>query len=91
MPSSSGNLPFRFWVFDHWFTPLTRKQLDQALIHHWQVSYDNDVERGKSTSRDFAAMLPVLQDVFGALRHPDMVEGLKNLSYCPWCWPASIY
>ncbi len=82
-PSNSGTTPFRYWIFDNWFNPLTREELDQALIHHWQVSYDNDVERGKSTSRDFDAMLPALRTAFIKLRHPDTVEEFKGLMGVP--------
>lgn len=79
----SGIVPFRYWLFDNWFTPLTRPQLDKALLHQWQVGYDNDVERNKRTSRNFASMIPELQTAFIRLRHSDTVEALKKITGIP--------
>jgi hypothetical protein len=54
-----------------------------AMIHKWEVSYDNDVERGKRTSRAFDAMLPELRTAFLKLRHPDTVAEFAKLTGIP--------
>lgn len=45
--------------------------------------YDNDVEKGKRTSRDYDTMLPELRTAFIKLRHPDTVEEFKKLTGVP--------
>lgn len=71
--ASSGDKPFRHWIIDDWCSPLTREQMNAALLHRWEVSYDNDVERGKRTSRNFIMMIPELQEAFARLRSPENV------------------
>lgn len=80
METREGTVPFRHWVVDNYWPALTREQLDRALLHQWEVSYDNDVERGKRTSRNFGGMLPELQTAFIKLRHEDTVQELAKLT-----------
>lgn len=76
-----GNDPFRWWVFDNFCKPLTPERMADAMMHRWQVSYDNDVERGKKTSCDFITMLPELQDAFRRLQQS--VQGFSSLTEIP--------
>ena len=75
--------PFRHWIVNNWFTPLKPERVADAMLHHWQVSYDNDVERGKKTSRDFITMLPELQEAFATLRSKTTVDSFSRLSAIP--------
>lgn len=76
-----GNDPFRWWVFDDFFKPLTPERMADAMMHRWQVSYDNDVERGKKTSCDFITMLPELQVAFKTLHQS--VTAFSSLADIP--------
>lgn len=67
MATRAGTTPFRHWIIDDWHEPLNRNELGQALLHNWEVFYDNDVERGKKTSRSFGSMIPKLKSAFGKL------------------------
>ncbi len=78
-----GNDPFRWWVIDDFCKPLTPERMADAMMHRWQVSYDNDVERGKKTSCDFVTMLPELQDTFHRMRTPEQVAELSKLTGIP--------
>lgn len=62
---------------------MTAERQQDALNHRWQVSYDNEVERGKRTSRDYITMLAELQTAFMRLRHPDIVAELAVLTGIP--------
>lgn len=53
------------------------------MNHRWEVSYDNDVEHGKRTSRYFDEMIPELQTAFSKLRHPDTVAAFAGLTGIP--------
>lgn len=83
LPTSSGVDPFKWWIFDDWFQPLTDVRMADAMLHQWEVAYDNDVEKGKRTSRNFETMLPELRTAFIRLRHPDTVEAWKGLTDIP--------
>lgn len=76
-----GNDPFRWWVFDDFCKPLTPERMADAMLHRWQVSYDNDVERGKKTSCDFITMLPELQVAFKTLHQS--VTAFSSLADIP--------
>lgn len=78
--ASSGNVPFRHWVFDDYWQPLNEIRMADAMLHQWEVFYDNELERGKKTSRQWNLMLPELKTAFIKLRHPDTVEELANLT-----------
>lgn len=81
---SKGDVPFRHWVFDFpHVAPLSDIRMADAMLHNWQVSYDNDVEHGKKTSRDFDNMLPELQQAFKHLRHPAFVDMLNEMTGIP--------
>lgn len=53
------------------------------MQHRWEVSYDNDVEHGKRTSRHFDEMIPELKTAFIKLRHPDTVASFASLTGIP--------
>ena len=76
-----GNDPFRWWVIDNYCKPLTPERMADAMLHRWQVSYDNDVERGKKTSCDFITMLPELQVAFKTLHQS--VTAFSSLADIP--------
>ena len=78
--TSSGVHPFRHWIIDDYCPPLTDIRMADAMLHRWQVSYDNDVERGKKTSRDWDGMLAELRTAFIRLRHPETVAELAELT-----------
>lgn len=64
---TSGTDPFRYWIIDDWHEPLSGERMPDAIMHKWEVSYDNDVEHGKRTSRNYGAMIAPLQSAFGKL------------------------
>lgn len=78
--SDSGLHPFRYWTFDNFYQPLTDIEMADAMMHKWQVSYDNDLERGKKTSRNWDTMQAKIRTAFLRLRHPDMVQHLAELT-----------
>lgn len=80
MLSQSGSEPFRYWIWDNWCAPLTEEQMNAALLHQWQVHYDNELERNKRTSRNFMMMIPELQDAFTYLRINTHVEEWKQIT-----------
>lgn len=79
----SGDSPFRWWIVDDWFKPLSDIRMADAVLHPWEVSYNNDVERGKRTSRNWEAMLPELRTAFIKLRHDDTVKEWANITSIP--------
>lgn len=81
--SMIGDNPFRYWIEDGWFKPLDDTMMADAIMHKWEVSYDNDVERGKRTSRNFNGMLPRLQHAFAALRDPFYVKHWSEYAGIP--------
>lgn len=76
----SGNHPFRYWIVDDFCKPLTEQQLNKAVLHKWEVDYDNELEKGKRTSRNFFAMIPEIQHQFEHLRHPHFVDELSRIT-----------
>lgn len=75
-----GDVPFRWWVIDNFWKPLTPERMADAMMHRWQVSYDNDVERGKKTSCDFITMFPEMQMPFAKLRDPEQIERFTKMT-----------
>lgn len=80
MEIRSGQVPFRWWIIDDFLTPLKPDRMADAMLHKWEVAYDNDVERGKKTSRNFAGMIPELQTAFTKLRCEKTVKMLADLT-----------
>lgn len=62
----------RRWVFDDWCAP---QPIETGRM---EVSYDNEIERGKSTRRDVANL-----DIFQRLRSPETVQQFRDLLDCP--------
>lgn len=80
---SSGSNPFRYWVYDNWCQPLKPGRMADAMLHKWEVSYDNDLEYGKKTSRNFNQMLPELQDAFNVLQSDETLARFINITNVP--------
>lgn len=58
--------PFRHWILDEWCEPLP----EVSVLSHWEVGYDNDVERGKLTTREIGPA----GAVFARLLDPSFVR-----------------
>lgn len=58
--------PFRHWIIDHWCVPCG--PLPPGLP--WEAEYDNDLERGKRTLRDWLALPDDYAQVFEELNDP---------------------
>lgn len=54
-----------------------------AMLHQWEVHYNNELERGKRTSRNWEGMLPELRTAFISLRHPDTVAEISRITGIP--------
>lgn len=80
---SSGDKPFRYWIIDNYREPLTDIRMADAMLHRWEVSYNNDLERNKRTSRDWSGMPAELRTAFIDLRHPDTIAKLSKLTGIP--------
>lgn len=80
---TKGDNPFRYWVFDNYLQPLKPERMADALLHKWEVAYDNDVERGKRTSRNYCSMLPELQGAFKKLQSDEELARLIQLTDIP--------
>ena len=79
----SGTHPFRYWIFDNYCEPLAPARMADIMLHRWQVSYDNDVERGKRTSRDWGNMPIEARAAFEMLRAPYTVANFAHLTGIP--------
>lgn len=77
---SSGDVPFRHWIIDDYWPPLSEIKMADAMLHQWDVFYDNELERGKRTSRQWNLMLPELKTAFIKLRHADTVQELTRMT-----------
>lgn len=75
--------PFRHWIIDDWFQPCSVDEVPVADWRGWEVSYDNDVERGKKTSRAWDWMPARLRTAFLRMRHPDTVDAWSKLTGIP--------
>ncbi|HEX4608505.1 MAG TPA: 2OG-Fe(II) oxygenase [Urbifossiella sp.] len=66
MAVAHGTDPVRWWVRDGWTAPLTGA-VPPAGHPCWEARYDNDLERGKRTTRDPGAV-PGLNPLFVRMR-----------------------
>ena len=78
-----GTEPFRHWIIDDYFRPCLSWEIPGQNWRGWEVSYDNDVERGKRTSRDFYNMPSRIQEAFNHLRSQETVEAWRTITEIP--------
>lgn len=92
-----ASAPFRHWILDDWFHPCLPSEVPALDWPHWEVAYDNDVERGKRTSRAFDQMTSRLRTAFLRMRHPAIVDqwakltGIASLIDDPECHGAGLH
>lgn len=73
--SYEGDQPFRHWVIDRYCEPIPPDELPKSEWDGWEVHYDNDLERGKRTSRAIADLPDSIGEVFAELRDPLLIRG----------------
>lgn len=66
--------PYRHWVADHEFEPLSAAEMKAVSSLKFEVAYGNDVEQGKFTLRDPELMPPTAARVLSSLRDPERLK-----------------
>jgi len=66
--------PFRHWILDGAFEPLTAAEMANIQTLKFEVAYGNDTEQGKFTVRDDALMPRTAAFTLAALRDPERIK-----------------
>jgi hypothetical protein len=88
--------PFRHWIADDEFEPLTVAELKTVQSLRFEACYANDAEQGKFTLRDRELMPAVAARTLSSLRDPERIKfwsketGIEWLDDDPMLWGGGL-